>query len=264
MGSAVAGSAESGRRCAKHGLAAAPDGLCALCRSESRPPPRDYSKWVLGGMLSAVLMVSVGTLAYRTATSWRPTVTLPEERTTPKAASASTPEPEAETPPEEELREAATGAHEGESIPLTEPLPTAGSLALEATPPGPTPPTAAASPSAAASPTTAPSPRAPPTQAELRAALTATPITMYSASWCGVCRRARQFMNENGLRYQEIDADRAPGGWDKVAQLSGERAVPLIIVDGELIDGGLSPRRVMAAVARSMERRLGVTGIRFK
>ena len=40
-------------------------------------------------------------------------------------------------------------------------------------------------------------------------------------------------MTENGLRYQEIDADQTPGGWDKVAQLIGRRAVPVIIVDGQ-------------------------------
>jgi glutaredoxin len=87
---------------------------------------------------------------------------------------------------------------------------------------------------------------------------------MYGTSWCGVCRQARQFLSVNGLHYQEIDPDRTPGGWDKVAQLTGQRAVPVIIVDGELTGSGLSPKRVLGSVARSIERRLGVTGIRFQ
>lgn len=86
---------------------------------------------------------------------------------------------------------------------------------------------------------------------------------MYSASWCGVCRKAKQFLSANRLSYQEIDADDTPGAWDKIAQLTGHRGVPLIIVDGEQMPPGLSPSRVMLAVSHSMERRLGVSGIRF-
>jgi glutaredoxin len=87
---------------------------------------------------------------------------------------------------------------------------------------------------------------------------------MYSASWCGVCRRAKQFFAANDLRYQEIDADTTPGAWQKIEQLSGRRAVPLIIVDGEQTRGGLSPSEIMRAASRSVERRLGVRGIQVK
>lgn len=85
---------------------------------------------------------------------------------------------------------------------------------------------------------------------------------MYTASWCGVCRKAKQFMSVNGLRYQEIDADTTPGGWDTVERLSGHRGVPVIVVDGD-VSSGLDRPGVLRSVARSMERRLGVTGITF-
>src|SRR6187551_1956343 len=70
MGLAAPESLGPGRRCARHALAAGPDGLCALCRSESLPPPRQYSTWVLGGILVAILLVSVAAVAYRAATSF--------------------------------------------------------------------------------------------------------------------------------------------------------------------------------------------------
>lgn len=91
--------------------------------------------------------------------------------------------------------------------------------------------------------------------------MSATPIVMYSASWCGYCRRAREFFAANNLRYQEIDADKTPGAWEKIEQLTGSRGVPLIIVDGEQTPGGLSPPDIMRAVSHSVERRLGVRGI---
>ena len=77
-----------------------------------------------------------------------------------------------------------------------------------------------------------------------------------------MCRKAKRFLSANGLRYQEIDVDAAPGGWDTVQRLSGARGVPVIIVDGDL-STGLDAQSVMRSVARSMERRLGVSGISF-
>jgi len=77
-----------------------------------------------------------------------------------------------------------------------------------------------------------------------------------------VCRKAKRFLSSNGLHFQEIDVDAAAGGWDTVQRLSGSRGVPVIIVDGDL-STGLDAQSVMRSVARSMERRLGVTGISF-
>jgi glutaredoxin len=102
-----------------------------------------------------------------------------------------------------------------------------------------------------------------PSEAELRAALSTTPIVLYATTWCGACRKARAFLTENGFKYQEIDADTTPGGWDKVEQLGGRRAVPIIVVDGD-VSVGLDPKQILKSAARSMERRLGISGITFR
>ncbi len=102
-----------------------------------------------------------------------------------------------------------------------------------------------------------------PSEAELRAALGSTPIVLYATAWCGACRKARAFLSENGFKYQEIDADTTPGGWDKVQQLGGRRAVPIIVVDGD-VSVGLDPNRILKSAARSIERRLGITDITFR
>ena len=234
-----------GRRCARHSLAAGPDGLCALCRSESLPPPRAYPAWVLGGLLAAILLVSGGAIAYRAFKNVSAAIAFE-----PAAGRRAPPEARDQTTPAPAAAEALA--------PAQAPLP-AAPTPLE-------PLTAAAAPGLAPTAPAAPSQptRPPPTEAELRAAMQATPIVMYSASWCGVCRQAKAFLSANGLRYQEIDADATPGGWDKIAQLSGQRAVPLIIVDGEVTEGGLSPSEIMQAVSHSVERRLGVKGIQVR
>lgn len=223
--------------------------MCALCRSESLPPPRPYPAWVLGGILAATLLVSGGALAYRAFNGLAaPSTTLAAERAAePPPAEATFAGVPAQAPVESPPSE-----QQGESVPLTAAVPAPAVAALEPAPaPAPVAPTA-----------TAPS-RPAPTEAELRAALSATPIVMYSTSWCGVCGKARQFLTENGFKFQEIDADTTPGGWDKVKQLGGRKAVPVIVVDGD-VSVGLSPDRIFKSAARSMERRLGITGINFR
>jgi glutaredoxin len=210
---------------------------------------------VLGGLAAAIFVVTGGVVAYRAVVG----LTHPAIASEPQLAhtndAATTAAPATPAPI---AAEAPTG--QGESIPFDQPLPPPVAPALAELPAA-----KPAAPSAASAPTAAPvAPARPaPTPAELQAAFAATPIQMYSASWCGVCRRAHQFFADNGLRVQEIDVDQTPGAWQKVEQQTGRRAVPLIIVDGHAI-AGLSPNEIMRAVASSMERRLGITGITFK
>jgi mycoredoxin len=203
--------------------------------------------------LAAIVLVSGGAIAHRAATSLAHAAIAQE----PATRAGEQPLPVA-VPAESVAAQPAdveAAAHQGESIPFNEPIPPPAAPALAATSPLPPAP-------AATLPPIVPS-RPPPTAAELQTALTTTPIVMYSASWCGVCRKAKQFLAENGLRYQEIDVEETPNGWSKVQQLAGRRAVPVIVVDGRVMLG-LDPNDIMRSVARSMERRLGVTGIAFK
>lgn len=253
MGSDLPPAVGASKRCLRHALATGPDGLCALCRSESLPPPRPYPTWVLGGLLAAIFVVSGGVIARRAVTSFAhgaiSAEPSPNSAPLPAQASVAAASVEPVAPASTDVT-----ARQGESIPFAEPLPPPEVVAVEA----PAPSTAASASVAAPVPS-----RPLPTPAELQAALVATPIVMYSTSWCSVCRKARQFLNDNGLRYREIDADLTPSGWEKVQQLSGQRGVPVIVVDGE-VSAGLSPQRIMRGVAHSMERRLGVSGITFR
>jgi mycoredoxin len=224
--------------------------MCALCRSESLPPARPYPAWVLGGMLAAMLLICGGALAQRAFQSFTgPNSERQEARSLTQAAESTTVEPSSRAPAQQPFEPTPLDTR-GVSVPLTPPVPTPALAALEPA----TTATNSAAPAAS---------RPPPSEAELRAALSATPIVMYATSWCGVCRKARQFLDANGFKYQEIDADQTPGGWDKVQQLGGRRAVPVIVVDGD-VSVGLDTDRIMRAAAGSMERRLGITGVRFR
>ena len=64
------------------------------------------------------------------------------------------------------------------------------------------------------------------------------PVTMYSTTWCGYCRRLKRQFDETGIAYEEIDVDdpehRHLG--DRIIEATGGyRIVPTIDVGGKLL-----------------------------
>ena len=58
-------------------------------------------------------------------------------------------------------------------------------------------------------------------------------IKVYGTTWCGDCRRAKQFLRERGIGFQEINIDEAPEAEELVLRVNeGRRKVPTIEVDG--------------------------------
>jgi glutaredoxin 3 len=106
--------------------------------------------------------------------------------------------------------------------------------------------------------------RVKPTEAALTSALRATPITMFTTDWCPVCQRARAFLTENGMTFTERDIDRDERARDELKRRTGKSSIPTIEVDGKLLEPGFSEGAVMAAVAASVKRRLGVDAVEVK
>jgi len=62
-------------------------------------------------------------------------------------------------------------------------------------------------------------------------------VTLYSAVWCGYCRKAKAWLGEHGVAYTDVDID-APGGTAALAQASGgSTGVPVLVVDGRALTG---------------------------
>lgn len=58
-------------------------------------------------------------------------------------------------------------------------------------------------------------------------------ITMYTTPWCGDCRRAKQFLRERGVTFQEVNIDEAPEAEELVMRVNaGRRKVPTFEVGG--------------------------------
>lgn len=65
------------------------------------------------------------------------------------------------------------------------------------------------------------------------------PVVLYSAQWCGVCKRAKAWFGMNNIRYTEYDIETSAKGRNDFRRLGG-RGVPLILV-GEQRMSGFSP-----------------------
>ena len=60
------------------------------------------------------------------------------------------------------------------------------------------------------------------------------PVVMISTSWCGYCRKARQFFNANAIEFEEIDAEQTSS---QGVRMAARRGVPLIVIGATEIRG---------------------------
>ncbi len=57
------------------------------------------------------------------------------------------------------------------------------------------------------------------------------PITMYSTAWCPDCRRARNFLKERGIAFEEVNIEEDPEGEEIVIRANHDkRRVPTLKV----------------------------------
>ena len=61
-------------------------------------------------------------------------------------------------------------------------------------------------------------------------------VVMYSAVWCGVCKRARQYFKANKIPFKEYDVETSAKGKQDYLRMKG-RGVPIILVASQRMDG---------------------------
>lgn len=69
-------------------------------------------------------------------------------------------------------------------------------------------------------------------------------VVIYAATWCGVCKRAKQYFKAHNIPYTEYDIERSRKGRLDYKKLNG-RGVPIILVGDQRMDG-FSPERFQA------------------
>ncbi len=62
-------------------------------------------------------------------------------------------------------------------------------------------------------------------------------VVIYSTPTCPICKRAKAYLTEKGISYQEIDVAASKEAAHEMIHKSGQMGVPVIIVDDELMVG---------------------------
>jgi mycoredoxin len=56
-------------------------------------------------------------------------------------------------------------------------------------------------------------------------------LAVYSATWCGDCRRLKRFLDATGIAHHIVDIEADPAAADKLVEETGKRAIPFVLVD---------------------------------
>ena len=61
-------------------------------------------------------------------------------------------------------------------------------------------------------------------------------VVMYSAAWCGVCRKAKAYFNKNNIAYTEYDIDKDKAAKKRHKEM-GATGVPVIFIGNKRMNG---------------------------
>jgi glutaredoxin len=61
-------------------------------------------------------------------------------------------------------------------------------------------------------------------------------VIMYSASWCGVCKEAKRYFKQKGIRFKEYDVEKSAKGKAEYRKLNA-KGVPVILVGRQRMNG---------------------------
>jgi len=61
-------------------------------------------------------------------------------------------------------------------------------------------------------------------------------VVLYSAAWCGYCKKAKAYLTEKAIAYREVDID-TPDGLAAFAQAGGGKGVPLLVAGAQRVQG---------------------------
>ncbi|HAW72072.1 MAG TPA: NrdH-redoxin [Firmicutes bacterium] len=62
-------------------------------------------------------------------------------------------------------------------------------------------------------------------------------IKVYTTATCPWCTKIKDYLSDKGLKYQEIDVGKNSESAEEMIALTGQRSVPVTVIDGEVIVG---------------------------
>ena len=66
-------------------------------------------------------------------------------------------------------------------------------------------------------------------------------LRVYSAEWCGDCRRLARWLAENSVAHAVVDIEHEEGAAEMLERETGRRSIPFILVNGRRWVRGFHP-----------------------
>jgi glutaredoxin len=202
--------------CEKHELPLDRNGDCELCRlgeMPSKSPPAPSAWWAV--IIPVVLLLAGVAWVFSSFGSEPEGVPQRGVRTTaPRRASPppTSEEPRAPEPEPEAIPEPPRPPLPGDDVPIPEPSPEGAQL--DEAPPPPAAPAGANVP-----------------EWKWDLARRRVTVTMYATQWCGICRRARHYMEANRIDFIELDTEQSSEANQRLGELNPRKTVPTFEID---------------------------------
>ena len=206
--------------CEKHQLPLDRNGECELCRLSDMPSKSPPARSAWRALIIPLMLVMAGIV-------WAFASFEPEpESARPRGVRTTAPRPAISEPSVEEPRapEPAPAPERppppipGDDIPVPEPTPEG--TQLDPTPPGEGAATEAGIP-----------------EWKWNLARRRVSITMYATQWCGVCRKAREYMETNSIDFVELDTDESSVAGERLGELNPRKTIPTFEIDEQVYIG---------------------------
>jgi glutaredoxin-like YruB-family protein len=62
-------------------------------------------------------------------------------------------------------------------------------------------------------------------------------VMVYSTPTCPWCHRVKDYLGKKNIQFEDIDVTKSPDKASEMVKVSGQRGVPVIVVDTEVIIG---------------------------
>ena len=62
-------------------------------------------------------------------------------------------------------------------------------------------------------------------------------VKIYSTNWCPYCANTKRFLDEKGIKYEEINLEAEGMSREDLEKITGGRTVPQIVIDENPIGG---------------------------
>ncbi len=62
-------------------------------------------------------------------------------------------------------------------------------------------------------------------------------VVLYTTPTCGYCHQLKSYLRQRGVPFTEHDVSRDPRAADEMVRLSGQRGVPVMQIDGQVVVG---------------------------